>query len=299
MIRRRTQLFISALGAFLTLFFVCGDTRAQDGVVKRIRIETSEAIRVEVRAKKKAYKVGETVDLELRSNQPCYVYGFSVVDGASKGVWLYPSRSGALHLIPSEAWTLIAGAGFKARRQGIHKISLLATTAALEVDRKRFKTGAALDVGKKSDLVEAMNKLKAMSGPSSGHQSQIIQIDVAVMSRRSGGTRLKQDPIMVVIKTDKKRYRRGDRVRVAFGAEADGAITLMVRYPRGREDFIEHYSIKAGQLYFQELVAARPFGRQSIVARFSPQSLPSEGVSKGLKPPKLFGEASYRFEVRR
>ncbi|MCB1876528.1 MAG: DUF4384 domain-containing protein [Chromatiales bacterium] len=262
---------------------------------------------------KEGYRVDEPIRFRLRSNKTFFLYVYAVDEGGAEATLLIPNkrhgnkyRADRTFIVPN------ADMEFAADRPGINRLVVLGSTRYIDVDLKRFRSAGDYYSAKTMELEGAFaekgirirdRKPEGDRRPTSERQGDVVVKEVELQIRGASGGLASQldseldrydgsNSVIAFVSTDRQRYYEGERVRVAFGADAGGWVHLFTVEPGGGYSQLSRREVDGGRVYHVVARAEAPAGTHSIVAVFSKDGaiderlldeVVDEGITKGLR----------------
>ncbi len=288
-----------ATGAALAAPVVDAQTKDVKSIVI-VDSPTATPLQVEAKALKSSYNVGEPIQFKLKANKDVYFYLFSL-DEDENATLLIPNRkvtdnfleAGHSSVFPSGD-NMPALVGDKA---GKETLVVVATTKEINFsDDKEFSTKSIYSQTKTANLKKQFASKDIVWVDASKPEANSTNQDTAsfyftvnvksptptpvanqnpTVEALLGGTAgasnagLLADGNMVTVSSNKRKYRVGEEVELAYGSTTAGFIYIYADDNDGNRKLVLRDRIKAGELKKTTVDAARPTGKTTFRAYVS------------------------------
>ncbi|MEW6267259.1 MAG: DUF4384 domain-containing protein [Thermodesulfobacteriota bacterium] len=265
---KKRILTILALAGCLTL------NLGQPGYALEVR--SAGGLRVTFEPVKTVFQVNEPIKFKIKANKQFFLYLFSLDKQTNQGVLIMPNElyQGNMYQADAEFIAPPPNYEFFAQNPGLEKIIMVASTAWLELDHKKytksggFFTGQAVDMeaeakslvvrGLKKDVVSSeVDVVIVGSGPAPQAGSAAPPVQAPAGS---------PTPAAPFVSTDKIEYKVGDKLKITFGADKKGYVYLVLVEPDGTRQVLKKQEVSGENIYQVQGLATAPAGRQTLFA---------------------------------
>lgn len=255
---------------------------------------------------KTEYQVGEKIQFKFIPNKPVYLYLFSIDQENDTGRVLLPnqlqtdnrySQPERFHLVPYNKFDL------RADKVGVEHFLMVASTQELELDTKNLKADGNIWVGTADEVQDKAFSIRRKP------QTVSLDLKVLVLSPNDpdpGATPAPQPQMPAAntdeniagmfIATSRQQYRIGEKIKIVYGADQKGMVTLYLVEPDDKRQMLHEQEVDGNSLYTLMAIASEPIGKHQLIAEY-------DGQNKGLdmlSPTSLNRpQAVYHFEIYR
>ena len=236
----------------------------------------SGKLKVTFKPVKEEIVVGDQFLFEFKTSRDVYLYLFTMDENNKIGQVLlkdskYKATKGFVQVPDPNTditWT--------ADKEGVERFSMIASTKKLKKDWGN-QDAKVFGLGKKEQVQ--------------------IQVEVKVStSQQTPAT----EPTMTTapvafVSTARQTYRIGDSVKILYGADQAGTVTLYLEEPSGKREEVLQTSVDGKKFYKLTATATAPLGDHKFIAKFDAGS----DASKGLDLQAGAGQhrAVYQFKI--
>lgn len=231
----------------------------------------SDDLKVTFKPVKKEISVGDLFMFQFKTSRDVYLYLFSMDENNKiSQVLLKDVKYKATEefvKIPADS-----NITWKADKAGVERFSMIASTKKLDKDWTNQDNSKALF----------------------GDKNQVqIQLEVKVSSPQQMPATESESAAFV--STARQIYRIGDTVKILYGADQAGTVTLYLVDPSGKREEVLQTSVDGKKIYKQTAIASAPIGEHKLIAEFASVS----NASKGLEFLAEAGQhrAVYKFKI--
>ena len=259
---------------------------------------------------KTVYQIGEKIQFKFVPNKPVYLYLFSIDQAGNRGSVLLPNPSQTenkypkprrFHLVPYTKFTLIAN------KVGVEHFQMVASTKQQEFDSSNLKAAGKVWIGS-ADNVEKALRIRP--------KDQTVSLDIKVLVVPQNNPipvpQPATQPSMPVANTDenivgtfiatsRQQYRVNEEIKLVYGADQKGLVTLYLFSPGGKRQVLHQQEVDGNSIYSLTAMAREPIGNHQLIAEYAPsgKSAQSKGLEM-LSPTSLNrSQAVYYFEISR
>ena len=221
---------------------------------------------------KKEIALGDRFEFEFMTSRDVYLYLFAMAENNPTGHVLlqdvkYKSTK-AFVKVPADSNTI-----WKSDKVGIERFLMIASTKKIDKDWGKQ------DVSKSfADFLRNRRNSDQVK----------IQFDVKVSPRRQlSSTKPPGATPVAFVSTARQSYRIGDAVKILYGADQAGTVTLYLVEPSGKREEVLQANVDGKKFYKLNAKASAPVGDHKLIAEFATTS----DAQKGLVLP---GAGQYR-----
>lgn len=297
-----------------------------DGTTKAITVEggsraaAGKRLAVDIKAAKSTYAVNERITFVVQANRDAYLYLYSVTPN-NKILQIFPNQHESNNKVrANQKVTFPDKAKLSGDRPGKERFLLIATAAKLTMPtRESGEDYFEIDAKE----MEGLRKSIVLEGPYGAAPAPAVEkeriqkeFEVLIKGEDAGfiGDETTSAPTrpLVLVTTDKYRYRLNDKVTFGYAADTDGYLKVYQMSPDRKRTLVTEGSVEPGKVYRWDGRAAAPAGKYALVAVFTKnhsdddagndfimKSLETvQSSTKGLVPldtPEIF--TVHRFEI--
>ena len=232
--------------------------------VEAIEVENytahSDKLTVTFKPVKKEIAVGDQFEFELLTNSDVYLYLFAMVENNPTGQVLikdakYKSTKTFVK-VPADSNII-----WKADKVGVERFLMIASTKRIDKDWSKQDVSKLL-----SDLFGNSDRVQ-------------IQFEVTVLPRgQLSATKPPGSTPVAFVSTARQTYRIGDTVKILYGADHAGTVTLYLVEPSGKREEVLQTNVDGKNFYKLNAKASAPHGDHKLIAEFATTSDASKGL---------------------
>ncbi len=253
-------------------FLAPGLAMAQQAVPKQLYLRSADdSLQISFEPVKAAFDVGEPVRFNVRGNRDFFLYLFSIDTENDQALLLIPNaRHGNKY--PGNQTLVVPNPDvqFAADRPGTEKLVVVAATRYMDLDQAFAHKSGSFSA---TTAREAQYQVKALHlRPAAQKQQQIVQeLDVPIVGAAAVPAPGVDQPI-VFVSCERDTYQLGQPVRIVFGADRRGWVSLFALNTQGRYDLLKTQAVDGDRIYRLTARADRPTGKQALVAVYSAEA---------------------------
>ncbi len=213
---------------------------------------------------KKEIALGDRFEFEFMTSRDVYLYLFAMDKNNQIGQVLlkdakYKSTK-AFVKVPADSNII-----WKADKVGIERFLMIASTKKIDQDWRKQ------DVSK--SFADFLRNIK-------NSDRVKIQFDVTVLPQRQlSSTRPPGATPVAFVSTARQTYRIGDAVKILYGADQAGTVTLYLVEPSGKREEVLHANVDGKKFYKLNAKAIAPVGDHKLIAEFAATSDTPKGLA--------------------
>lgn len=248
-----------------------------------IHVRSTQGLDVQLTPKKKSFKPNEPIQFTVKGNQDFYLYLFSIDDAENKAVMILPNRFDANNKVLANKPVSLPSKGveFYSDRVGMEKLVVLASSKELEFSGNikfeqlgQFKVAPAKEMATEFESV----KVRSTQKPDESVVVQEISLRIGgadaplVIGAHSAPVVAGGIPLspMVFVAANQAEYRAGDAVRVMFGADQNGWVSVYLQKNKAKRTLLTREKIATGMpMHYLDATAGSAMGDYKLVAVYS------------------------------
>ena len=239
----------------------------------------SDNLKVTFKPVKEEISIGDQFVFELKTSRDVYLYLFSMDENNNIGQVLLKD----VKYKDTETFVPVpdpySDTTWKADKVGVERFSMIASTKKINQDWDNQDASKALfGLFKKKEQVQINLEVKVSSPEQTpATESSMTSAPVAFVS------------------TARQTYKIGDTVKILYGADQAGTVTLYLEEPSGKREEVLQTNVDGKKFYKLAAKASAPLGDHKLIAEFAAGS----NASKGLELPAGAGQhrAVYQFKI--
>lgn len=218
------------------------------------------SLKVTFKPVKKEIALGDRFEFEFMTSRDVYLYLFAMDKNNQIGQVLlkdakYKSTK-AFVKVPADSNII-----WKADKVGVERFLMIASTKRIDKDwSKRDVSKSLSNLFGNSDRVQ-------------------IQFEVTVLPRgQLSATKPPGATPVAFVSTARQIYKIGDTVKILYGADQAGTVTLYLVEPSGKREEVLQANVDGKKFYKLNAKASEPVGDHKLIAEFATTSDASKGL---------------------
>lgn len=268
---------------------------------RNIQIQTAEKppFAVTFEPAQKVYHAGERIQFVFKSEKSCYLYLFSIDEKNNTGVMILPNdlhkynkfRANTKYTVPDKP------VEFYAKEPGVENVIMVASQKKLN-----FNPGSYVRLKDsyqaKADVI--LKDLKALSIRPQEEKADTVMLEAQVIVVGPGASKPEagssgasarartagnETAAMAFIAADRKDYKVGDELKMTYGADQPGQVSVYLVEPSGKKTLLKKQDVDGEHFYKIKAEVTRPAGEHTLLAVYGKEPAKGEAgadAKKGL-----------------
>jgi hypothetical protein len=297
----RTLLLACAAAAAAPAFAQTAAPAAEEKAVRVVDTK-SDRLALKVASTKDSFGIDEPIRFKVSGNRTFYLYVYSVDQDTGDATLLIPSRrhtnnkyrGGREFRVPDKDLEFVADKAKRERFVFVASARQIDLARAQRTDPGDLQAAAAKEGGDwlvaKESALEGMFAEKGVRVREPNTDQPNPDVAVRELEVKITGTAPRGDRTgttdtagaVAFVNTDRTRYREGERIRIAYGADRSGWVTLFSVEPDGTVSRLRSEKVTGDKVYNLSARAEDPIGAHTLAAVFSEDGQVDESALDGL-----------------
>ena len=240
-----------------------------------IRHKGQKSLNVSFEPIKSVYKVGEPIYFRVTANKSFFLYILNIKENSNRAYVLLPNELQQMNRYIANRQYIVPNKNIEyySENSGIEKVLMVASIKELPLQINKLKKSGIFPYGKFNNLKK---RLRVFNKDPLDSESQVKFKEISLIIKGSSISNENnifnnnsQDHTGVFISSDRIEYNVNDLIKISFGADKAGFLSLYSFNPLGEITLIKKQPVSGRNFYQIFAEASYPIGQYKVCSIFT------------------------------